>query len=97
MITQTPQDESSVVFLLPIKQIFQIVDEGGLVEDALLGQGVEIERVRQSLHKLEFELETLAIFDFFLIRTVLHRIGHDCRLRCVENSLACLPRPWEKR
>ena len=85
--SQPSQDKSSVVFLLPIKQILQIVDEGRLVEDALLGQGVEIEWICQGLHKLEFELETLAIFDSLLVSAFLHGIYHGCGLRWAENLL----------
>jgi hypothetical protein len=39
------QNESGVVLLLPILQVFEIIDKGWLVQDALLRQRMKIERI----------------------------------------------------
>ncbi len=39
------QNESGVVLLLPILQVFEVIDKGRLVQDALLRQRMKIERI----------------------------------------------------
>lgn len=60
-ITIFLQNKAGIVLLLPILQVLEEVDEGGLVQDSLLGQRVKIERVGERLYKLELELEASPI------------------------------------
>lgn len=59
-------DESRVVFLLKVEQVLQEIDESRLFQDILLGQCVQIERIGERLHKLEFELEPSTVCDFWV-------------------------------
>lgn len=41
----------------PVLQIPEVLDKGGLLEELLRGEVVQVERVGQRLHELEFDLE----------------------------------------
>lgn len=50
-------DESCVVLVLPILQIFQEIYESWLVQNPLLSERMQVERIRERLHEFEFEFE----------------------------------------
>ena len=51
------QEESSIILLLPIQEVFQKVDKCRLIDYALLGKRMKIVRIRKRLHKFELELK----------------------------------------
>ena len=61
-------DEADVLGPLPVEQILQVVLEGGVVEEALLGQEMQIARVGQTLHKLKLHKEPLALLFALLLQ-----------------------------
>ena len=59
--------ESCVFLLLPVEKIVQIIHERGLVQNALLRQGVQIVWVCESLDELQLKLKSDAIRSLGLV------------------------------
>ena len=55
------QNEPSVVLLLPILQVLQEVYKGWLIQNALLSERVEVERISKRLHELQLKLEARSV------------------------------------
>ena len=78
------QHKSGIVLLLPIQEVLQVVNEGGLIEDALLRERLEIKWIGQTLNELQLKFETLSVrrpgvqgYGFTLLR---HATSGGCTL-----------------
>ena len=67
--------ESRVFLLLPVEEVVQVIHERGLVQNALLCQGMQIVRVGESLDEFQLELEADAVRCLGLVN---RHLRHPC-------------------
>ena len=72
--------ESCVFLLLPIEKVLQVVHKRGLVQNALLCQGMQIVRVCKSLDKLQLKLEANTIRCLGLVNGGLRHFTWTCEV-----------------
>jgi len=71
--------ESRVFLLLPVEEVVQVIHERGLVQNALLCQGMQIIWVCEGLDEFQLELEADAVRRLGLVNGYLRHLYLDMR------------------